>query len=152
MRTVYAGVPLTYRDDGPAHDFLGEVTSAFDKVYLFGEFSYLFLAGQWKRGTELVFVAPVLSPDQNIAMQGVEHSLSKIVTTQKGLTELAATGIPAHKLETRAQHIAALAGKRGRGVASMALTVSRSALEPAHTIRRASSCASIRSTVCSPRR
>ena len=110
LRTVYAGVPLTYRDDGPAHDFLGEVTSAFDKVYLFGEFSYLFLAGQWKRGTQLVFVAPVLSPDQNIAMQGVEHSLSKIVTTQKGLTELAATGIPAHKLETRAQHIAALAG------------------------------------------
>ena len=108
--TVYAGVPLIYRDDGPAHDFLGEVTSAFDTVYLFGEFSYLFLAGQWKRGTQLVFVAPALSPDQNIAMQGVEHSLSKIVTTQKGLTELAATGIPAHKLETRAQHIAALAG------------------------------------------
>lgn len=107
-RTIYGGAPFGYRNDGPAYDFLGQITSAFDKVYLLGDFSYLFLAGQWKRGTELVFVAPTLSADENIAMQGVEHSLSKIVCLDNDLTELAAVGIPAHKLETRAQHLAAL--------------------------------------------
>jgi hypothetical protein len=48
------------------------------------EFSFLFLAGQWKRGTELVYVAPPLSPEERIAMQGVEHSLSKIVCSPRG--------------------------------------------------------------------
>jgi len=110
-RTIYNGAPIHYRDDGAAHDFVGQATAGFDTVYLMHDFSFLFLAGQWKRGTELVYVAPALSQDQRIAMQGVEHSLSGIVCSSREMTALAAAGIPAHKLIDRASHIAALGGK-----------------------------------------
>jgi len=110
-QTIYNGAPIRYRDDGAAHDFIGQATAGFDAVYLMHEFSFLFLAGQWKRGTELVYVAPALSQDQRIAMQGIEHSLSKIICSPREMTALAAAGVPAHKLAERSRHILALGGK-----------------------------------------
>jgi glycosyltransferase involved in cell wall biosynthesis len=109
--TVYNGAAIRYRDDGAAHDFIGQATAGFDAVYLMHEFSFLFLAGQWKRGTELVYVAPALSQDERIAMQGMEHSLSTIICSSREMTALAAAGIPAHKLVERSRHIAALGRK-----------------------------------------
>ncbi|MGE0283271.1 MAG: glycosyltransferase family 2 protein, partial [Rhizobiaceae bacterium] len=108
--TSYIGAPIRYRTDGAAHDFIGQAAAGFDVVYLMHEFSFLFLAGQWKRGTELTYVAPSLSQGQRIAMQGVEHSLSRIICSQRELTALAAAGVPAHKLEERGHHISTLRG------------------------------------------
>lgn len=108
--TSYIGAPIRYRTDGAAHDFIGQAAAGFDVVYLMHEFSFLFLAGQWKRGTELAYVASSLSQGQRIAMQGVEHSLSRIICSQRELTALAAAGVPAHKLEERGHHISTLRG------------------------------------------
>jgi len=113
--TIYIGAPIRYRSDGAAHDFIGQAASGFDTVYLLHEFSFLFLAGQWKRGTELVYVAPALSLDERMAMQGVEHSLTRIVCSPREMTALAAAGIPAHKLIERDDHISALGSKAALG-------------------------------------
>ena len=106
--TVYLGVPVSYRADTPGYELIGDIVPAFDALYVLNAFPFLFMSGQWKRSPNLVFVSEGLTPDESVAMQGFENAISRIVCSERDRRALAAAGIPAHKLESRSSHLAAL--------------------------------------------
>jgi hypothetical protein len=108
--TAYNGARMKYREDDVLFKFIGEIASGFDVLYVMDDFSYLFHAGQWKNTAKeiILLVTGSLTADQRIALQGYEHSLTKVVCPERELIELAALGIPARKLQTNGRHLAIL--------------------------------------------
>lgn len=105
--TLYNGASIEYRQDDPLYEFMGDVAGLFEITYVVNDLSYLFHVGQWKRAAStIVFLATgALTPDQRIALQAMEHSLTRIVCTSAELTQLSALGIPSRKLELLERHL-----------------------------------------------
>jgi glycosyltransferase involved in cell wall biosynthesis len=108
--TAYNGARMKYREDDVPFKFIGEIASGFDVLYVMDDFSYLFHAGQWKKTAKeiILWVTESLTADQRIALQGCEHSLTKVVCPEREMIELAALGIPARKLQANGRHLAIL--------------------------------------------
>lgn len=111
--TAYNGAGVTYREDDALYKFVGDVASGFDTLYVVDDLSYLFHAGQWKAAAKeiVLLVTRPLTGDERIALQGVEHSLTRIVCSETEMVELAALGIPGRKLLTSERHFAELAAE-----------------------------------------
>ena len=109
-QTIYNGARVYYRPDDAAYRALGQRAAGYEAVYVADDLTYLFHIGQWKGMVKSIYfvVTGRLSADQRIALQAMEHSLTKIVCPEHERNQLAALGIPARKLQTSDQHRLAL--------------------------------------------